>query len=91
MRRRVITYAIDTDSGMVVSRVGGEIAWPILQWDRIGVDGDFTKPLEYALETIPVLSVGSAWRALHWTRKVPVAIKNRHRVFWGMAQLKGDA
>ena len=88
MRRRIITYAIDEDSGVVVSRVGGEIAWPILQWERIGIGGDFTAPLEYELETIPVVSVGRAWRALRWTRKVPAAIKNRHRSFWGMAPVR---
>jgi hypothetical protein len=79
-----------------VSRVGSEVAWPVLQYEKIGEGGDFTKPFEYELEKMPVLSLAHCWQGLKWTKKIPLAIKNRHRVFWGMKPLpvpvykKGD-
>jgi hypothetical protein len=33
-------YAINKEAGFVVSRVGNEVAWPVLQFDRIGCDGE---------------------------------------------------
>lgn len=82
MSNRIITYAVNQEDGLVVSRVGGEIAWPILQWDEMKPENNFQT--SYALERIPVLSVGSEYRALKWTKKIPLELKNRHRAFWGM-------
>lgn len=84
---RIITYCYDED-GLVYSRVGSEIAIPVLDFDSIGKDGDFTAPLTYTLEKDNVLSLASVWRSLTWTKKIPVEIKNRHRAFWGMQPLK---
>jgi hypothetical protein len=87
---RIITYAINQDDGIVVSRVGSEIAWPVLQYEKLGEGGDFTKPAEYALEKMPVTSVdGRTWQGLKWTKKIPVELKNRHREFWGFPKLPG--
>ncbi len=85
MRR--ITYAL-TAMGHVVSRVDSEVAWPILDYEAIGKDGDFTKPLTYKLEKFSVLLVGPEWQTLIWTRKIPVEQKNIHRKFWGFQPLK---
>ena len=86
--RRIIQYAEDLDSGLVVSRVGREFAWPILQYDKIGEGGDFTKPFEYELERVGVFSTGPI--RLRHTRKIPTTLKNTHRKFWGMPLLKED-
>ncbi len=87
---RIITYAIHKDDGLVISRVGSEIAWPVLDYERIGEGGDFTGPLLYHLEKMPILSVpGTEWQRLRWTKKVPVQLKNRHRTFWGFAAIPG--
>ncbi len=87
---RIITYANHKDDGLVISRVGSEIAWPVLDYERIGEGGDFTGPLLYHLEKMPILSVpGTEWQRLRWTKKVPVQLKNRHRTFWGFAAIPG--
>lgn len=91
---RIITYAVDEESGVVVSRVESELAWPVLDFAAIGQGGDgfepgdFRGPIRYQLERIGVYSVGSAWQYLRWTKKIPVELKNRHRAFWGFKPLK---
>ncbi len=81
-----IQYGVDQDTGLIVSRVGDEVAWPILDYDGMtAADGFATR---YNLERLPLFDmVGRTWDAIRWTRKVPVAIKNRHREFWGMRPL----
>ena len=83
--RRIIRYAVDRDSGEVVSRVGREFAWPILDFEAIGKNGDFTAPFEYNLEKIDGPEAHYAARSLFYTRHVPTVVKNLHRAFWGMA------
>lgn len=84
---RTITYAIHLDEGLIVSRVGRELAWPILDYKAIGEGGDFSKPLKYYLDKLPLESVGREWPRLYWTKKIPVSWKNLHREFWGMKPL----
>jgi hypothetical protein len=83
---RIITYAINQNDGLVVSRVGDEMAWPILQYEEMRPENNFQT--SYKLEKIPVLSVGCEYRALRFTRKIPVKLKNKHREFWGFSLLK---
>ncbi|MHC4622220.1 MAG: hypothetical protein ACYTEQ_31180 [Planctomycetota bacterium] len=82
---RSIRYAIDLDTGMVVSRVDRHWAWPILDFAGIGRDGDFTAPLEYNLEIVEDRDMYHT--PLKRTRKIPIEIKNLHRKFWGMKAL----
>ncbi len=84
---KIITYAINRNDDMVYSRVGSEIAYPVLQFDKIGQNGDFTGPLEYQLEKSSVNSLAGEWSQLRFTKKIPADIKNRHRAFWGMKPL----
>jgi hypothetical protein len=84
---RIIQYAIHKDDGLVISRVGNEVAWPVLQFQEFGKDGNFTGPLPYALESSPVLDIGREWQRLKWTKKIPVDLKNKHRAFWGFKPL----
>ncbi len=84
---RTIQYAVHSDDGLVISRVGSEVAWPVLDFEKIGQDGDYTKPFEYQLEKMPVITIGREWRLLKWTKKIPVRLKNRHRKFWGFKPL----
>lgn len=89
---RTITYAIDLDTGQVWSRLEGDpgvgdrkIAVPVLEYDKIGEGGDFSKPLTDRLERIDVTALVHA--RLRWTRKVPVQTKSQHRRFWGLKPL----
>jgi hypothetical protein len=84
---RIITFAVSEDDGMVYSRVGNEVAYPVLQWEKIGEGGDYTQPLEYELEKSSVFSLVDYWPRLKWTRKIPTELKNRHRAFLGMKEL----
>lgn len=89
---RTITYAVDLDTGQVWSRLEADpsvkeqkLAVPVLEYDKIGEGGDFTKPLTYCLERMSITALIHA--RLKWTRKVPVEIKNQHRRFWGLKPL----
>lgn len=85
--RRSITFAVDS-SGLVYSRVDSEIAVPVLQYEAIGRDGDFTAPLTYELEAFSVLEIPAGdWNDLRWTRRIPAAAKAEHRGFWGFPPL----
>lgn len=82
---RTITYAIEDSTGFVASRVGNEIAFPILDYEGMTPENNFATL--YALEKMSVISVASWISDLQWTRKIPVEIKNLHRAFWGMPAL----
>jgi hypothetical protein len=89
---RIITYAINREDDIVWSRVGDEVAVPVLQYEKLWQDGDFTKPFEYELEKFSVSTiVGYDWRSLQWTKKIPTELKNRHRAFWGFPPLKDNS
>ncbi|CAB4182504.1 hypothetical protein UFOVP1439_26 [uncultured Caudovirales phage] len=74
---KTIQYAIDTDTGLTWSRVGSEVAVPVLNYPAD----------DYTLIKMSVLYSGTA--ALKWTRQLPVSLKNYHREFWGMNKLTG--
>jgi len=83
---RNITYAIDLDTGLVVSRVGSELAWPILDYEGMNPRNNF-KP-NYYLDKLQLPVPANCWFALKWTRKISIEIKNIHRRFWGFKELK---
>jgi hypothetical protein len=86
-----IQYAIHRQEGHVISRVGNELAWPILDYEAIGQGGNYNKPLQYNLEKVPLHSIGKEWQLLTWTRYVPTEVKNHHRQFWGMKAIPVEA
>ena len=85
---RTIQYAMHSD-GYVVSRVGPDLAWPVFQFADYGKDGDFTRPIPVKLEQVAAIFCRHEYPLLRWTKKIPVAVKNEHRAFWGMKPLKG--
>jgi hypothetical protein len=84
---RHITYGIEEETGLVYSRVGSEVAVPVLDFEAIGqggngyAPGDFRGPTRYTLEKCPVYQVG--YSGIRWTRNIPVEAKNHHRRYWG--------
>lgn len=93
MRNKTIRYAIDSDSGLVVSEnmETGEMAIPVLDFAGIGqggngfAKGDFHGPMNYELQKIGDRERHSLnWRSLYFTKKIPLSAKNLHRKFWGM-------
>lgn len=94
-----ITYARHIE-GYVYSRVGNEVAFPVLEYAEIGMGGleratgiqyepgNFTGPTNYHLEKCGVHEITTDWQKLTWTKKIALNTKNEHRRFWGMPQLK---
>ena len=87
---RSIHYRIDRDTGMVWSQVFGE-GWaiPVYQFSDFGNDGDFTGEIPVKLEKFDTFAVSCRLMdSLIYTKKIPREIKNCHRKFWGMKELK---
>lgn len=85
-RQRRIEYMIDRDTGLVWSRVGSEVAIPVL--DFAGMKPENSWMMNYSLEKFSIYHQGviNAW-VIH-TRKIPLKMKNFHRKFWGMKPIK---
>lgn len=82
-----LTYAICESTGMVYSRHPHKgLAVPVYQFAEFGKDGDFTGEMPIKLEHFSPHEITSWWE-LEWTKKVPAAVKNKHRAFWGMPPL----
>ena len=79
-----ITYAIDMDTGHVWSRVGNKFAIPILDFEGMKPENNFS--IKYDLGLVDVL--GCYRNTLIYTKKIPVEVKNYHRAYWGMTSLK---
>ncbi len=91
---RIITYAIDPDTNLVVSRFDSRsrgrsetgFALPILDYDGMLPENSFATV--YLLERSGLFGVPSGWlNGLTWTKKIDKAWKNLHREFWGMKPL----
>ena len=80
--KKIITYAVNIETGMVISRMGSEVAIPVLQYDKMLPENNFTP--QYKLEKMDVISLVPCWNYYHWTRKIPPSVKALHRQFWGM-------
>lgn len=76
---------IDPD-GYVFSRVGSEVAIPVLDFERMKPENGYAT--NYNLEKFDVIKVAREINQCKGTRKIPVEIKNEHRKFWGMKPLK---
>jgi hypothetical protein len=78
---------IDPD-GHVFSRVGSEVAIPVLDFDGMKPENNYE--MNYQLEKFDVIKVAVELSHCIGTRKIPTALKNIHRKFWGMKQLKEE-
>ena len=85
-RQRTIQYCI-CPNGLVYPRVGSEMCVPVLDYPAMKQESGFQ--MEYNLDRFSIYSISSEWNTLKWTRKIPVNLKNIHRRFWGMKELKG--
>ena len=85
-RYRTITYMIEPSTGAVFSRVGSEVAIPVLDFEGMKPENNYETI--YNLEKFDAISVARDLANVIHTRKIPVEIKNDHRKFWGMKPLK---
>lgn len=83
-----LSYGIDYD-GMSYSRKGDQIAYWKL--DYLGMSPQNNYQSQYDLSTCRVGSLTSnQWNAITWTRLLPMATKNIHRIFWGLPPLQEE-
>ena len=83
-RLTTIQYAWDEDTGQVWSRVDDKVAVPVLDFEGMTPENGWD--MKWPLQKMSIFdTIGSR---LVWTRKIPLAIKNMHRKFWGMSELK---
>lgn len=75
-----ITFAVDPDTGLVISRRGSLVAWPIIDYDAMGPANNFAP--SYYLECLGVFDVAREIARFRWTRKLPQEVKALHRAFW---------
>ena len=83
---KTIQYGIDTETGLIWSRVDNKVAIPILNYDGMRAENNYC--MSYFLEKMDVLQAIPTISYIKWTRKIPTEIKNIHRVFWGFPLLK---
>jgi hypothetical protein len=91
-----LQFAVHRWDGHIISRCGSDLAWPVLDYQGIGQGGDgyqpgdYNGPMRYPLEKFNVHRIGREWDDLVWTKKIPMDLKNPHRIFWGLKELKVD-
>lgn len=81
-RVKRILYLIDTSTGQVVSQVGDEYAWPVLDFENMRPENNFET--RYDLQKLPFRDALPGLPYCIHTRKIPMEIKNQHRQFWEM-------
>jgi len=84
-RYKTITYMVNPD-GYVYSRVGSEVAIPVLDFEGMKPENNYE--MKYDLEKFNVTTVAGELFHCIGTRKIPIEVKNHHRKFWGMKALK---
>ena len=83
---KAILYGINENTGHVYSRVGSEVAIPVLRYEKMQPENNFGTI--YELEKFDIIHLASEWSFIYWTRKLPVELKNMHRSFWGFKPLQ---
>ena len=82
---RTIQYAIDINTGLIVSRVDTELGCYVVDYENMNIKNGYSA--KAFLVRIPILHT-TFWDSLRWTKKIPKEIKNIHRNFWGFPALK---
>lgn len=85
---KTIQYAIDPDNLNVVSRCGVYVAYPCLDFGKMTPENGYKEA--FYLDKFHIFDYcQTTWfNSLKWTKKIPVAVKNEHRKFWGMKPIK---
>lgn len=80
-----IRYGIDHETRVVVSQnlQTGEICWPMVDFGNMTPNDGFCMKWTMG-ETLDPLEVVDSLHSVQWTRKIPTALKNLHREYWGL-------
>ena len=89
---RIITYAFN-ENGHVYSRLTCDghtegYAVPVIDFEGMNPSNNFG--MMYDLTKFPYIS-RNTWDSLTWTKKISMAMKNVHRLFWRMKPLPMSA
>ena len=83
-----ITYAVTPD-GHTISRIGSEVATGVLDYEAMVPENGYNAG--YYFEKFSVHCISSnEWDSWYWTKKIPLPVKNMHRKFWGLPELKDE-
>lgn len=82
-----IQYAIDKDTGLTWSKVGKQIAMPVKDFEKVPAPGE-SAHFDYKLDKIPTSFTQFFEVSLDWEAKLPKSLKNYHRQYWGLKELK---
>lgn len=85
MNKNRIEYAIEVETGDIISRVNDEVAMPVLQYEDMTPENNFDGQIQ--LEKTDIINLSNIWSSYKWTRKIPFDVKNHHREFWGKKPL----
>jgi len=83
-RARTIQYMVDKITNTVWSRVGSEVAIPVLDFEGMTPENHYETHYNLVKFDLSVLHS----QVLIHTRKIGICIKNEHRKFWGMKPIK---
>jgi len=83
---RTIQYAIELDTGLIISKVRDQLLIPVLDFENMKPENNFQT--NYDLQVFPLNTLVGIWHCYKWTKKIPKEIKNLHRIAWGMKPLK---
>ena len=79
-----IISAIDLEFHTAWSVVGREVYGPIIDFENMGPQDGFEMKWKY--EKLP-MDIGF-YQSVFFTKKIPLAERNRHREFWGFKPIK---
>ena len=83
---RNIQYAIEMETGLIISKVDRRIYHPVLDFDGMKPENNWRMVYNYEEMSFEVLF--GVYHYYKWTRKIPKEIKNFHRKYWRFKELK---
>ena len=84
-----MTFTLDPELGVLTAWNGGKVCVPVLEFESIGKDGDFTQPFTFTLELMDSsVMYGQHYRRIGRT-KVPDRMKEIFRRAFAGEVLKG--
>lgn len=81
-----LTYLIDPETNLVWSRYENELAIPVLEYDKMNENNNFAT--SYHLEKFSVIEAYKVLGSCKAIKNIPKTLKNEHRKFWNMKELK---
>jgi hypothetical protein len=89
--RNNLTFTLDMDLGVLIAWNGGKVCVPVLEFDKIGENGDFTKPFTFDLQLMDSSVMYGQYYKRVSRNKVPKRMKDIFKRAFAGEVLKGVA